>query len=66
MMKAARVERLIVCIDEERCCADDHLEIDACVVRYRRRVDPRAVLEIVDPAVLKELPPLQKRKVLKP
>ena len=65
MMKAARVERLIVCIDEERRCADDHLEIDACVVRYRRKVDPRAVLEIVDPAVLKELPPLQKRKVSK-
>jgi hypothetical protein len=65
MMKAARVERLIVCIDEERCCADDHLEIDACVVRYRRKIDPRAVLEIVDPAVLKELSPLQKRKVSK-
>jgi len=63
-VRAARIERLILCIDEERHCDDDLLEIDTRVVRYRRKVDPRAVLEIVDPGALKDVPPSpQKRKV---
>jgi uncharacterized protein len=55
-LRAARIDRLIVCIDEERCCGEEPLELDAWVVRYRRKVDPRAVLEIVDPEVLKGWP----------
>jgi predicted nuclease of restriction endonuclease-like RecB superfamily len=47
-LREARLERLIVCIDEERCCSDEALELDAHVVRYRRKFDPRAVLAIVD------------------
>ncbi|HVZ32190.1 MAG TPA: DUF790 family protein, partial [Polyangiaceae bacterium] len=48
-LRQARIERLIVCIDEERCCAHEPLGLDARVVRYRRTVDPRAVLAIIDP-----------------
>jgi predicted nuclease of restriction endonuclease-like RecB superfamily len=63
LVRAARIDRLILCIDEERHCDDDLLEIDARVVRYRRKVDPRAVLEIVDPGALKDAQPSpQKRK----
>jgi len=63
-VRAARIERLILCIDEERHCDGDLLEIDTRVVRYRRKVEPRAVLEIVDPGALKDVPPSpQKRKV---
>ena len=62
LMKAARIERLIVCIDEERCCTEDPLELDARVIRYRRKVDPRTVLEIVDPIALKGLPPPRRRR----
>jgi uncharacterized protein len=56
LLKGANIERLILCVDEERCCTDDGLDVDARVVRYRRRVDPRLVLEIVDPGALARLP----------
>jgi hypothetical protein len=42
------LERLILCIDEKRSCRDEDLPDDARIVRYRNRIDPRAVLEIVD------------------
>lgn len=45
----AGIDRLIVCIDDRRCCADGSLDAIGPVVRYRRRVDPVAVLQIVDP-----------------
>jgi predicted nuclease of restriction endonuclease-like RecB superfamily len=54
LLRSARIERLIVCIDEARCCADEPLELDARVIRYRRKVDPRMVLEIIDPGALKK------------
>ncbi len=48
MLRQANIERLILCIDEERCCTDELLAIDARVVRYRRKVDPRAVLRVLE------------------
>ncbi|HEX7477014.1 MAG TPA: DUF790 family protein [Polyangiales bacterium] len=56
MLRRANIERLIVCIDEERCCADAPLDLDARIVLYRRKVDPRAVLAIVDPGALTVAP----------
>jgi uncharacterized protein len=55
-LRAARIERLILCIDEARCCGDGELEAIGTVLRYRRRVDPRAVLAIVDPLQFSRLP----------
>jgi uncharacterized protein len=55
-LRAACCERLIVCIDEQRCCGDETLDLDAQVVRYRRRLDPRAVLAKVDPRAYEALP----------
>lgn len=49
LLARAEIERLILCIDDDRCCAAAVLEDLARVVRYRRRLDARAVLAIVDP-----------------
>lgn len=48
-LRAAGIERLILCIDQKRCCDEADLPPDARIVRYTSRVDPRAVLAIVDP-----------------
>jgi hypothetical protein len=46
--RSARLPNLILCIDEERNCASADLPASARVVRFRRRVDPAAVLRLVD------------------
>jgi predicted nuclease of restriction endonuclease-like RecB superfamily len=46
--RSARLSNLILCIDEERNCASADLPASASVVRFRRRVDPTAVLRLVD------------------
>lgn len=56
-LRAARIERMIVCLDQERCCAEGALEEVGYVVRYERKVDPRDVIAIVDPALSGQLPP---------
>jgi hypothetical protein len=61
-LRAARCERLLVCVDEERCCSDELCELDAQVVRYRRKLDPRAVLAKVDPLAFEALPPAKPRR----
>jgi predicted nuclease of restriction endonuclease-like RecB superfamily len=45
--RSARLPKLIICIDEERNCARTDLPASARVVRFRRRVDPAAVLAII-------------------
>jgi predicted nuclease of restriction endonuclease-like RecB superfamily len=47
-LREAKLERLIVCLDVERCCSDDALPADARVLRFRRKVDPRAVLALIE------------------
>jgi predicted nuclease of restriction endonuclease-like RecB superfamily len=55
-LRAARLERLIVCIDDARACADGGLDAGlGHVLRYRRHVDPRAVIAIVDPLLYGKL-----------
>jgi hypothetical protein len=46
-LRAARLDNLILCIDELRGCADGDVPAGAAVVRYRRRIDPAAVLACV-------------------
>ncbi|MBN1609079.1 MAG: DUF790 family protein [Polyangiaceae bacterium] len=48
-LRAAGVERIILCIDQDRCCSDEELPPHACVVRYRGKVDPVSVLAIIEP-----------------
>jgi hypothetical protein len=42
--RSAQLFNLILCIDEQRNCASADLPANARVVRFRRRVDPAAVL----------------------
>ena len=46
--RSARLSNLILCIDEERNCAHADLPASARVVRFRRSVDPRAVLGVIN------------------
>jgi predicted nuclease of restriction endonuclease-like RecB superfamily len=48
-LRAAGLDRLVLCIDERRQCADASLPRDARVVRYKNRIDPAEVLAIIDP-----------------
>jgi uncharacterized protein len=45
LLRAAKLDSLILCLDEERCCADGEIPTGARVVRFRRRIDPVAVLQ---------------------
>lgn len=45
--KSAHLSNLILCIDENRNCAEADLPPEALVLRFRRRVDATAVLRIV-------------------
>jgi predicted nuclease of restriction endonuclease-like RecB superfamily len=47
LYRSACLPNLILCIDEERNCASEDLPPGARVVRFRRRVDPAAVLQLV-------------------
>lgn len=47
LYRQARLTNLILCIDEDRNCAQGDLPPGAMVVRFRRRVDPAAVLGLV-------------------
>jgi predicted nuclease of restriction endonuclease-like RecB superfamily len=47
-LRAARLDRLILCIDERRRCAETDIPRDASVVRYKNRIDPASVLAIVE------------------
>jgi predicted nuclease of restriction endonuclease-like RecB superfamily len=43
-LRQANLRNLILCLDETRRCSDDKLPACARVVRFRRRIDPAAVL----------------------
>jgi predicted nuclease of restriction endonuclease-like RecB superfamily len=55
MLKQARIERMIVCLDDDRSCAEGELETLGHVIRYRRRVDALAVIAVVDPVLFASL-----------
>lgn len=44
---AAGLTHLILCIDGRRQCHDAELPEDARVIRYKSKIDPRAVMAIV-------------------
>ncbi len=48
LYRSARLSNLILCIDEDRNCAEANLPPGALVVRFRRRVDVAAVLRVVE------------------
>ena len=48
LYRAAGLPNLILCIDDDRRCADGTLPAGARVLRFRRRVDARAVLGLLE------------------
>jgi len=48
LYRSARLSNLILCIDEDRNCAEGSLPSGALVVRFRRRVDAAAVLRVIE------------------
>jgi predicted nuclease of restriction endonuclease-like RecB superfamily len=64
-LRAAKVERLILCIDEARGCTAEALAVCDFVLPFRRHVDAKAVLAVVDPrahAALPASPPSTRRR----
>jgi hypothetical protein len=51
LYRAADLSNLILCIDDERQCAPGDLPAGTPVLRFHRRVDVRALLEVIDSAV---------------
>lgn len=49
-LREARIENLILCIDEARGCGEEEMPASATVLRFRRSVDARAVLTILEPS----------------
>jgi uncharacterized protein len=47
-LRAARLEHVLLCIDRERACTDAELPKDAQILFFKRRVDVRAVLAIIE------------------
>ncbi len=47
-LRLARIENLILCIDEARRCSEDDLPPDAWVIRFRRTVNVTKLLPILD------------------
>jgi predicted nuclease of restriction endonuclease-like RecB superfamily len=50
-LRSARLSKLILCIDVARQCDDAELQALGPVVRFRRTIDVRAVIAIIDPAL---------------
>jgi predicted nuclease of restriction endonuclease-like RecB superfamily len=48
LYRSAHLSNLILCIDQDRSCAEADFPARALVVRFRRRVDAAAVLRVVD------------------
>ena len=47
-LRAAGIDRLVLCIDQNRHCSEADLPTDARIVRYKTRIDPRLVLAIIN------------------
>jgi uncharacterized protein len=47
LLRETGLDDLILCIDEARACSDEELPPAARIVRFRKRIDPRAVLEVM-------------------
>lgn len=47
-LRKANVENLIICVDAERGCSEGDLSIGARVLRFKRKIDPAAVLALAN------------------
>ncbi|MEP6654804.1 MAG: DUF790 family protein [Myxococcales bacterium] len=49
-LRKANVSNLIICVDAERGCSEGDLPLGARVVRFKRKIDPAAVLALTNPS----------------
>jgi predicted nuclease of restriction endonuclease-like RecB superfamily len=54
-LEHAQVERLILCVDQARSCSRKQFEALGPVVWFKRWIDVREVIAVVDPALFSEL-----------
>jgi predicted nuclease of restriction endonuclease-like RecB superfamily len=47
-LSSAGLDRLLICIDERRSCADSEIPRNARIVRYKKHIDPASVLSIIN------------------
>jgi predicted nuclease of restriction endonuclease-like RecB superfamily len=47
-LRSANVDNLIICVDAERGCSEGDLPLGARVLRYKRKIDPAAVLALAN------------------
>jgi predicted nuclease of restriction endonuclease-like RecB superfamily len=47
-LRQAKLDNVILCIDEARACSEATLPPHATIVRYKRRIDVRSVLAVLD------------------
>ena len=48
-LRRANLQNLVLCIDAERGCSEGDLPLGARIVRFKRTIDARAVLAMLDP-----------------
>src|SRR5690606_16415138 len=48
LLRRARLERFILCVDERRNCSDEELPADARILRFSRRVPVDEVLRLIE------------------
>ena len=46
-LRAAGIERFLLCVDQKRECAEAELPVDPRIIRYKTRIDARAVLALL-------------------
>lgn len=57
-LRSARIENLILCIDDDRNVAEQELPAGTPVVRFRRRIDASSVLQILEGSSWNETTPV--------
>ncbi len=50
-LRLAGLDNLILCLDADRACGDDAVPAGARLVRYRRKIDVRTIVEIMESGV---------------
>jgi predicted nuclease of restriction endonuclease-like RecB superfamily len=48
-LRRANLENLIVCVDADRGCSEGDLPLGARIVRFKKTIDARAVLSLIEP-----------------
>lgn len=48
-LRRANLDNLVICVDADRGCSEGDLPLGARIVRFKKTIDPRAVLTLIEP-----------------